>query len=209
MAGPPADLTPFATLAQPHRTDAVIDGSEFLAFAERADTPEQALAQLAALKERYPDATHHCWAYQIGPLYRFSDDGEPSGTAGMPMLRAIQGQGLDHLMVVVVRYYGGVKLGTGGLARAYGGGCAECLRTAERFEVRPRLTRQVSVPYEFLSALYHLLVQFDTGRGEESYSGAGVSLPVQLYPEDVEAFGAALQDATRGSGTLEETAGGV
>ncbi|WP_202630459.1 IMPACT family protein [Deinococcus alpinitundrae] len=198
------DLAPFVTLAAPHRSDAVIEGSEFLAFAARADTPEEALAQLAALKERYPDATHHCWAYQIGPLYRFSDDGEPGGTAGTPMLRAIQGQHLDHVMVVIVRYYGGVKLGTGGLARAYGGGCAECLRTALWLEVRPRVPRRVTVPYDQVSALYHLLGQFSVERGEEEYSGAGLALVVQLYPEDVGGFGAALRDATRGSGSLEE-----
>ena len=73
---------PFTTLAGPHRHDVVTLNSEFLAFAERADTPEEALAQLAALRGRYPDATHHCWAYRIGPLYRFGDDGEPGGTAG-------------------------------------------------------------------------------------------------------------------------------
>ena len=204
MSAESPNLTPFVTLAAPHRTDAVIEGSEFLMFAARADTPQEALAQLAALRERYPDATHHCWAYQIGSLYRFSDDGEPGGTAGTPMLRAIQGQSLDHVMVVAVRYYGGVKLGTGGLARAYGGGCAECLRTAPRLEVRPRVLRRVAVPYDQVSTLYHLLSQFSVERGEEAYSGAGLMLPVQLYPEDVEAFGSALRDATRGSGSIEE-----
>lgn len=116
---------PFSTLAAAHRHSTVIEGSEFLAFAERADSAPEALAQLAALRTRYPDATHYCWAYQIGPLYRFSDDGEPGGTAGAPMLRAIGGQDIDHVMVVVVRYYGGIKLGTGGLVRAYGGAAAE------------------------------------------------------------------------------------
>ncbi|AWN21927.1 IMPACT family protein [Deinococcus irradiatisoli] len=194
----------FLTLAAPQRHDAVILGSEFLTFAERADTPEEALAQLAALRTRYPDATHHCWAYQIGARYRFSDDGEPGGTAGAPMLRAIQAQGLDHVMVVAVRYYGGTNLGTGGLMRAYGHGCAECLRVAERLEVRPRLARQVSAPYDHVSVLYHLLEQFPVERGEEHYSGEGLRLEVRLYPEDVEPFAAALRDGTRGSGVMEE-----
>ena len=86
------------------------------------------------LRARYPDATHHCWAYRIGPAYRFGDDGEPGGTAGAPILRAIEGQGVDRVMVVVVRFYGGVKLGTGGLARAYGGTAAECLRMLRGFK---------------------------------------------------------------------------
>ncbi len=199
-----ADLTPFTTLAVPHRHDLVVEGSEFLAFAERADSPEAALDQLARLRERYREATHHCWAYQIGPLYRFADDGEPGGTAGAPMLRAIQGQQLDRVMVVIVRYYGGTKLGTGGLARAYGGLCAECLRTSERLSVRPRVLRRVSVPYDQVGVLYRLLEEFAAERGEERYSGAGVELEVQVVPEELEAFGAALRDGTRGSGTLEE-----
>ncbi|WP_027461474.1 IMPACT family protein [Deinococcus murrayi] len=191
---------PFTTLAEGHCHSAVIENSEFLAFAGRADTPEEALAQLAALRERYPDATHHCWAYRIGPLYRFSDDGEPGGTAGAPILRAIEGQGLNHVMVVVVRYYGGVKLGTGGLVRAYGGTAAECLRTAPRLEVRPRQPLTVRVPFEHLSVLYHLLGTFDTVRGEEAYTASGVELRVEVYPEDAAAFAAALRDGTRGAG---------
>ncbi|WP_291432079.1 YigZ family protein [Deinococcus sp.] len=194
---------PFTTLAGPHRFDAVIENSEFLTFADRADSPEGALAQLAALRERYPDATHHCWAYRVGGAYRFSDDGEPGGTAGGPILRAILGQGVDHVMVVVVRFYGGVKLGTGGLARAYGGGAAECLRAAARVTVRARRALRVSVPFEFLGGLYHLLGSLDTVRGEEAYSGTGVSLRIEVFPEDVAGFVAALRDASRGASEVE------
>jgi len=182
----------------------VVENSEFLAFAERADTPEAALAGLAALRERYPDATHHAWAYRIGAAYRFSDDGEPGGTAGAPILRAIEGQELDHVMVTVVRYYGGVKLGTGGLVRAYGGTAAQCLRTSPRLTVRPRQPLTVRVPFEHLSALYHLLGTFDTVRGEETYTAEGMVLPVDLYPEDVAAFAEALRNATRGGAGIEE-----
>lgn len=181
----------------------MIENSEFLAFAERADSPEQALAQLAALRGRYPEATHHCWAYRIGGAYRFNDDGEPGGTAGAPILRAIEGQGVDHVMVIVVRFYGGVKLGTGGLVRAYSGTAAECLRTAEKFEVRPRQALGVSVPFEHLSGLYHLLSQFEVLKGEEEYTAAGVRLPVDVYPEDVPAFVTTLRDATRGSAVVD------
>ena len=199
-AGLPA---PFTTLAGEHRRSAVVENSEFLAFAARADTPPQALAYLNTVRARYPDATHHCWAYQIGAEYRFSDDGEPGGTAGAPILRAIGGQGLDHVMAAVARYYGGVKLGTGGLVRAYGGTAAECLRTAPRLAVRPRQSLRLSVPFQHLSGLYHLLNTSDTTRGEESYIASGVKLDVAVYPEEVQAFTAALADATRGEAELE------
>lgn len=203
---PPSGLpAPYTTLAGEHRHSAVVDNSEFLAFAARADTPQDALAYLADVKARYPDATHHCWAYQIGAHYRFNDDGEPGGTAGAPMLRAIGAQGLDHVMAVVVRYYGGVKLGTGGLVRAYGGAAAECLRTAPRLQVRPRQPLHVRVPFPHLSALYHLLETFDTTRGEETYTVSGVELEVGLFPEEVESFTVALADATRGTGDAVES----
>lgn len=193
----------FTTLSGPHRHDALIENSEFLAFADRAGTPQDALAHLAAVRARYPDATHHCWAYRVGPLYRFSDDGEPGGTAGAPILWAIEGQGLDEVVVVVVRYYGGTKLGTGGLVRAYGGTAAECLRTAPRLEVRPRRRLSVAVPFEHLSGLYYLLGTFDTVRGEEAYTASGVTLEVEVYPEEADAFAATLRDATRGSAQVE------
>ncbi|MCY1702776.1 IMPACT family protein [Deinococcus sp. SL84] len=194
---------PFTTLAAQHRHGEVVENSEFLAYARRADTPEEALAFLAELRAKYPDATHHCWAYRIGEAYRFNDDGEPGGTAGAPLLRAIEGQGVQHVMVVVVRYYGGVKLGTGGLVRAYGGAAAEVLRTAERFEVRPRLHTRVSVGFAEQGALYHLLDTWDVVKGEEVYTPKGVTVPLEVYPEDEAGFTQALEDATRGSGVLE------
>ncbi len=199
----PGLAAPFTTLAGEHRHSAVVENSEFLAFAMRADTPQEALAYLETVRARYPDATHHCWAYQIGPEYRFNDDGEPGGTAGAPMLRAIGGQGLDHVVTVVVRYYGGVKLGTGGLVRAYGGTAAECLRTAPRLEVRPRQPLRVHVPFAHLSALYHLLETFDVARGEEEYTVAGMEMTLGVFPEEVQAFASALADATRGEAAVE------
>ncbi|WP_369409266.1 IMPACT family protein [Deinococcus arboris] len=199
-----ADLpAPYTTLAGPWREDLLAENSEFLAFADRAESPEEALAQLAAFRARYPDATHHCWAYRIGRLYRFHDDGEPGGTAGAPILKAIEGQGLDRVMTVVVRYYGGVKLGTGGLARAYGGAAAACLRAAPKTEVRPRLTLWVTVPFDHLSRLYHLLGSLDAVRGQDTYGAAGVTLEVSVFPEDAPDFVAALQDATRGAATAD------
>ena len=104
--------------------------SRFIAQAAPATSPEAALAFLAQVAD--PEATHNCWAYRIGAEYRSSDDGEPSGTAGRPILAAIEGQGYDQVVAVVTRWYGGIKLGAGGLVRAYGGAAAECLRSAER-----------------------------------------------------------------------------
>ena len=123
MSGPHTLSGPVSLLQE-------IRKSRFLANAAPVDEPEQALAFLADIGD--PLATHNCWAYRIGQQYRFSDDGEPGGTAGRPILQAIEGQGFDRVIVVVTRWYGGIKLGVGGLARAYGGCAAECLRLAAR-----------------------------------------------------------------------------
>src|SRR3546814_8544560 len=110
----------------------VISKSRFLAKAAPVQSPEEAQAFVQAVSD--PTATHSCWAWKIGNQYRFSDDGEPGGTAGRPMLTAIEGQDFDRVAVVVIRWFGGIKLGTGGLARAYGGTTATCLQAGERSE---------------------------------------------------------------------------
>ena len=118
------------TLAAPVGHELEVKHSRFIVHAAPVSTPEEALAWFTQVGD--PAATHNCWAYRIGGQYRFNDDGEPAGTAGRPILAAIDGQGLDQVAAVVTRWYGGIKLGAGGLVRAYGGSVAECLRLAPR-----------------------------------------------------------------------------
>ncbi|MEO7916289.1 MAG: YigZ family protein, partial [Dokdonella sp.] len=113
-------LAAFAELSQEIRK------SRFVARAAAIDTVAAAIAFIESASAA--DAGHNCWAYRIGDDYRFNDDGEPGGTAGRPILAAIEGQGLDGVAVVVSRWFGGIKLGAGGLMRAYGRCAAECLR---------------------------------------------------------------------------------
>jgi len=120
------------TLAAPASHAIEVKHSRFLAQAAPVQTSAQALAFLEEIA-RTP-ATHHCWAWRIGGDYRSSDDGEPAGTAGRPILAAIDGQGFDRVMVVVTRWYGGVKLGAGGLVRAYGGADGYARTISEAFE---------------------------------------------------------------------------
>jgi uncharacterized YigZ family protein len=107
--------------------------SRFVALAGAVQTPDEAHDFFA--RYSVADATHNCWAYKIGQAYRFNDDGEPGGTAGRPILQAIEGQDCDQVAVLVVRWFGGIKLGPGGLVRAYGGVAAECLRLAPKVEL--------------------------------------------------------------------------
>ena len=192
----------YQTLDAPaeHRED--VKGSVFLAFADRADAPEAALDCLHGLARRHADATHLCWAYRIGPSYRFADAGEPSGTAGQPIYRAIEGQTLDHVVVAVVRYFGGTKLGAGGLARAYGGAAAEVLRRAPKRTEWPRRWVDIRVPFTHLGTLYHILDTLGVKDRSESYDARGVSVRAAIGEDDVERLAVTLRNATRDEGSL-------
>lgn len=169
--------------------------SRFLAQAAPVATPDDALAFLREVA--VPDATHNCWAYRIGGEYRSSDDGEPAGTAGRPILAAIDGQGLDGVAVVVTRWYGGIKLGAGGLVRAYGGTAAECLRTAERREVVEMTDVDVECPFADLAAVHAALPAFDAEKLSEDFAADGVRFRLRLPAAQLHALATRLRDATR------------
>jgi len=184
------------TLARPARYQVVIKKSKFIANALRVETPEDAMERIKV--NSVPDATHNCWAYKIGELYRFSDDGEPGGSAGRPILAAIEGQGLDQVLAVVTRYFGGVKLGIGGLVRAYGGTASECLRQAAKLEVKPHCRVEVELPFPDVSRVYHLLPDFDVHKVGESFVEAGVVLELELEKGKWIQFRQSLEDVTKG-----------
>jgi len=190
------------TLSAPHVHEVEIKRSRFIARAARADSPDEALAHLAAVRD--PAANHNCWAYKIGDAYRFSDDGEPGGTAGRPILSAIEGQALDHVVVVVTRFFGGTKLGAGGLVRAYGGTAASCLREAPQVQVVPRVTRVVHAPYDQTGAVYGLLDSHGVRREDEAHGADGLRLTISLPADGRQRFADALSDATRGRARLED-----
>lgn len=176
-----------------------IKHSRFIARAAPVESPEEALEYLNAVREL--EATHNCWAYKIGQQYRFSDDGEPSGTAGRPILSAIEGQGLDGVVVVVTRYYGGIQLGAGGLVRAYSGVAAECLRQAPRREIVPTVRLKLEVPFELVNTIFHILHKVP--RQSEEYTARGLQMVFELEESRLEPLKTQLRDATRGKAILE------
>ena len=192
----------YKTLAKPARFSTVIKNSEFLGFAAPVADVAAALEWLAALRLERADASHVAWAYRIGNQYRFSDDGEPSGTAGAPIHRALEGSGLDRVVVAVVRYYGGVNLGAGGLVRAYGGTASETLRQCEKLEVHSRVSLVISVPFDQMSALYRLLEGYDALGRDEQFSADGLELSASFLEADADRLTRAVLDATRGLGTV-------
>ncbi|HOV56887.1 MAG TPA: YigZ family protein [Rhodanobacteraceae bacterium] len=191
-----------STLAAPAQYAQEVKKSRFLALAAPVTTPPEALAWLERV--RTADATHNCWAYRIGQLYRFSDDGEPGGTAGRPILQAIDGQGCDRVMVVVTRWYGGTKLGAGGLVRAYGGCAAECLRTAAREPLVARRTVRVWLPFAALAPASARLAEFEAAQRAERFDAGGATLELELPPQRVEALRQWLADLSRGRATLQD-----
>ena len=176
--------------------------SRFLANAAPVDDPDQALGFLAQISDTL--ATHNCWAYRIGHQYRFSDDGEPGGTAGRPILQAIEGQGFDRVIVVVTRWYGGIKLGAGGLARAYGGCAAECLRLADRAPIVEMVALTIHSEFAELPILQARMSEFAIEKIAESFGATGADLQLRLPRDQLDTFSSFLRDLTRGREIVRE-----
>jgi uncharacterized YigZ family protein len=193
-------MPPRQTLAGSTALQQEIRKSRFLANAGPVDSVDGALAFVARVGER--DATHNCWAYRIGPQYRFNDDGEPASTAGKPILQAIDGQGLDRVVVVVTRWFGGIKLGAGGLARAYGGCAAECLRLAAKRELVALAVVRVECDFSSAAALHARLADFVAVKRGERMHADGAELTLELPESQVDAFSALVRDLTRGRGRV-------
>ena len=188
------------TLARPAQLALEVRKSRFLAQARAIDEPASVPALLAALADTL--ATHNCWAWRCGLHYRFSDDGEPGGTAGRPILQAIDSQAFDRVLVVVTRWYGGIKLGTGGLARAYGGCAAECLRLAERVPLIDRSVLLVRCDFSALAMLQSRLADHEAELLDTRFDGDGAELELRLPSANVAGFDRLVRDLTRGRGGI-------
>ena len=173
-----------------------IQKSRFLARAWPIDSVESAMAHVADCERE--EASHHCYAYRIGQQYRFFDANEPAGTAGRPILQAIDGQGMDRVIVVVTRWFGGIKLGAGGLVRAYGGAAAECLRRAPRRELVAMHGLPVSAAFAFENSLRQIVGEFAGQINDERYDAAGFACMIVLPASDSAHCAMRLRDASRG-----------
>jgi uncharacterized YigZ family protein len=188
------------TLVRPHSAFQEIRKSRFAAYC--APVADEAAARAFLAEHAGTAASHHCWAWRLGATYRFSDDGEPGGTAGKPILQAIDGQGLDHVVVLVVRWFGGILLGSGGLMRAYGGTAAMALSGAETIEHIPMARAGLSVDFADLALVKSRIATIGAVLVTETFTDTGADLLVDI-PEDACAQAAQLaRDLTRGRTTL-------
>ena len=184
------------TLAAPCEYREEIRKSRFVALAAPVASAAEALAFIAAHSDAC--ASHNCWVWKVGNRYRFNDGGEPGGTAGRPILAAIEGQAFDQVAVLVIRWYGGIQLGTGGLARAYGGSAAKCLQAGERRELVARLACQCHLRFAELAPFKARLGEFDAQLEGEDYDASGARLQLAVPAAQLEALSRLLGDISRG-----------
>lgn len=197
---------PAASPAEPHCSETVVRRSRFLAQCARAASPAEARAFVEAVRGRWPDATHNCWAFAAGApgdtaRIGSSDDGEPHGTAGRPMLQVLLHSGVGEICVVVTRWFGGVKLGTGGLVRAYQDAVRENLAGLPRVERVPQKVAELVLDYAHLDALRRQLPALEAVVEAEDYA-ARASLRVRLPAERAAALADVLAAVSNGAGVL-------
>ena len=188
------------TLAADVSFEEEIKKSRFQAIA----APVENQQQVKAFLEKYLDTstTHQCWAWKIEQNVRFNDDGEPSGTAGRPILATIEGNELTNIIVLVNRWYGGIKLGTGGLVRAYGGCAGQCLLLAEKIELIEKKKAYFQCLFNEWAIFQYELNQQQI-EYEEQYIENGVVIHLQLQIPQIQALTLKIQDVTRGREQLK------
>ncbi len=190
-----------------HREEESIRRSRFITTIARASSGDEARAFIDAIRAEFPDATHNCWAFAAGPPgatadVGMSDDGEPHGTAGRPMLEALLHSGVGEAVAVVTRYYGGVNLGKGGLQRAYSGGVQRALESMPRAERVRRVAVWVAVEYGARDPVERVADELDAVILAEEY-GAEVRLKVGVPESLLGDFRRAVAEVTSGRGRVE------
>lgn len=174
-------------LAAPVQTEIEIRKSRFIGMVLPVNTRDEARQRLQEIRTQWPGATHYCWVLLCEGASGFDDDGEPSGTAAKPMYNVLMHKGLNNVLGVVVRYYGGIKLGAGGLVRAYGQAISEALKHATLVQAEPTVERTYRVAFAAESALRRLCEKSGAQVLEVGY-GEAVTLRVRLKSAELEAF---------------------
>jgi len=190
----------YKTLLKSASDEVIINKSRFIGYAEPVKTVEEALAFLDRIRTKHKDATHNCYAYIIGQnagIMRYSDDGEPGGTAGMPIIEVMKARGVVDCAVVVTRYFGGVLLGAGGLVRAYSHGCAIALNAAQVCEMHPTEKWMFEVAYPLWDKVQHTLKGLPV-RMESTEFTTAVAFELSVKSADSEQVRAELVRVTDG-----------
>ncbi|ARR42977.1 YigZ family protein [Vibrio campbellii] len=187
---------PYLIPAQPAQFEEEIKKSVFITYLAHTPSVEAAKAFVEQIKTKHSDARHNCWGFVAGRpedsmKWGFSDDGEPSGTAGKPILAQLSGSGVGEITAVVTRYSGGIKLGTGGLVKAYGGGVQQALKLLQTIEKKITTKLRLELDYGFMPIAQSLMPQFGVVEVDAEYSEQ-VVLVVEIELREVSAFTQAI-----------------
>lgn len=199
------NIDSYITVREEASDEVVIMKSRFIGYAAPCETEEDALAFLRRIKEKHRDARHHCYAYVIGlnaGVMRYSDDGEPGGTAGLPMMDVLKNAGAVNCCVVVVRYFGGVLLGTGGLVRAYTLGCKIALEAAGLVRMELSDVLRCRISYPLWNSVQYAVQKLPVQLGDIVYA-EDVAFVLIVRKKDSEATVLQLRNLSDGKMTCE------
>ena len=194
------------TIKQAHSIENVISKSRFIAYIKPVSTENEAKAFIDEIKTKHKDATHNCSAYTVGPemnIQKANDDGEPSGTAGIPMLEILKQQEIHNVCVVVTRYFGGIKLGAGGLIRAYSGAVRDVIYDIGRVELREAIPVTVTLDYDQTGKFEYELASTTFLLREQFYTDK-VSYQIDVVKNEYDAFIDFLNRITSGNYDLKQ-----
>lgn len=196
----------YRTLHEFGRDEFTVEKSVFISHVKPVETEEEAREFIDEIKSKYKDATHNVWAYTIGEtmnIQRYSDDGEPQGTAGIPTLEVIKKEDLRNVVVVVTRYFGGVKLGAGGLVRAYTKGAKIGLEAGKIVEKKPFIEVDISVDYTLLGKIQNELANREYTVKDIEYTDS-VNIIVYCEKERLETLSSLITEITSATAEIRE-----
>jgi uncharacterized YigZ family protein len=193
--------TPYKRPAEKHRTEIVVINSRFITTIARADTPDAARTFIQSIRTEMTDASHHVYAFRAGygnsVIEGMSDDGEPAGTSGPPTLAVVRGSDIGDIVLVTTRYFGGTKLGTGGLVRAYTESAQTALASLKTEMKATKVQIGMDIPYTYFEQVKRLIAQYEASTDDETFAG-DVSLIVTLLEGDFAPFKVELTNLTAG-----------
>lgn len=194
----------YVTIAAPAQDDFFERKSQFIGYIAPVSTEEEALAFLAEIRTKHRDARHNCFAYVLqSGVKRASDDGEPQGTAGVPILDVVEREGITDVIVVVTRYFGGILLGAGGLVRAYAHAAKLAVDVAQRKVMSPAVLVQVNMDYNQYGKINNVLSQYTCIVQDTAFTDL-VSMKILFIERDLEPFRAELTEMTAATVQAEE-----
>ena len=205
-----AEFVPYETVAEEVTAEFIEKKSRFIGVIAPVETEAEALAFIAAQREKYPGATHYVHAYVLreNNTLRFTDDGEPSGTAGKPALEVLTREGLTDVACIVIRYFGGILLGAGGLTRAYARGARDAVAAAQRVRMVPSISFELKVSYAAWQRLSRVLPKYGVRQDDLEY-GEDICLSGSVETADFAPLCEAVREHTAGAALPVKTGEGI